>query len=568
MQDAAQVAQRLREISALLRFSEEPAFKRQAYETAAEVVTTVGDELGSVVEQDKLRSLQGIGPSLERQIKELWNTGSSEYLERLRAALPEGAAELVQIPGMTPKRIRALSEALGIRSISDLLSACAAGRVRNVPGFGQKTEERLCAACENWLKREPNAPPRLLLSDALALAASLERSLRDDNARVFLSGAARRGEETVTELEFVVDGDVRAALERLSELRQVLRVDYAARIAYLSGGIRVIVHPAEAAPGNALVFATGNAAHIAALQARAHARGFGLDLQEEPAAHAARNFTTEGELYAALELEFVAPELRAGKGEVELAAQGKLGELLEVSHLRGMVHCHTTYSDGKNSVLEMAQAAHALGMHYITITDHSPSAHYAGGVTLDRLKQQWDEIAEAAERVPIRILRGTESDILSDGALDYPDAVLESFDVVIASIHARHRLDRGAMTARLMRALTLPIFKIWGHALGRILNHRQPIDCDVPALLDALAGSRGAIELNADPHRLDLPAEWIPAARERGIPFVVSVDAHSVRGLEVFRHGVTQARRGGLSKREVLNTLAADDFARTVRPSP
>jgi DNA polymerase (family 10) len=231
-----------------------------------------------------------------------------------------------------------------------------------------------------------------------------------------------------------------------------------------------------------------------------------------------------------------------------------------------MVHCHTTYSDGRNSVAEMAQAAHELGMKYLAITDHSPSAHYAKGVSVDRLKQQWDEIAAVQENLPIRILRGTESDILVDGSLDYPDSVLERFELVIASIHARYRMDRAAMTARLERALSLPIFKIWGHGLGRILNHRDAIDCDVPAVLDALASSLGAIELNADPHRLDLPPAWIPAARERNIPFVISVDAHSSQGFGVLRYGAIMARRGGLRRSEVLNTEPPERFATLVRP--
>jgi DNA polymerase (family 10) len=215
----------------------------------------------------------------------------------------------------------------------------------------------------------------------------------------------------------------------------------------------------------------------------------------------------------------------------------------------------------------MARTAEALGMKYITITDHSPSAHYAGGVTLDALKAQWDEIAAAQEQTSVRILRGTESDILRDGALDYPDDVLERFEVIIASIHARHRLDREAMTARLVRALSLPFFKIWGHGLGRILNQRDPIDCDVPAVLDALATGGGAVELNADPYRLDLPPRWIPEARARRLPFVISVDAHSVRGFGVLEYGVMMARRGSVHAAEVLNTWPAADFAAAVRPT-
>ena len=232
-----------------------------------------------------------------------------------------------------------------------------------------------------------------------------------------------------------------------------------------------------------------------------------------------------------------------------------------------MIHCHTLYSDGKNSIEEMARAAEALGMDYITITDHSPSAHYAGGVELERLKQQWDEIAEVQERVRIRILRGTESDILIDGRLDYPDAILERFDVIIASIHSRFKLGRADMTQRLVRAMSLPVFKIWGHALGRLLLQRDPIDCDVEAVLAALASSRGAIELNGDPYRLDLPPEWIPAARALQIPFVLSVDAHSTAGLGALKYAVAMARRGGLQRNEVLNTWPADSFIDCVRPA-
>jgi DNA polymerase (family 10) len=369
-----------------------------------------------------------------------------------------------------------------------------------------------------------------------------------------MAGAARRGEELLGELELVVVGDVEAALTRLLELRRVVRVEREARVAHLADGIALRLHPATPDDvGTVLVRATGSERHLRELEARAP------DIL-------ARAFATEAELYGALGLAYVPPEQRAGADEVRQAAGTVFDDLVDVPDVLGLVHCHTTYSDGRASVLEMAQAAHALGMKYLTVTDHSPTARYASGVAIDDLKRQWDEIAAAQELVPIRILRGAESDILSDGSLDYPDAVLEQLDVVIASIHARYRQDRATMTARLQRALELPLFKIWGHALGRILNHREPIDCDVPALLDVMARSPGAIELNADPHRLDLPPTWIPAARERSIPFVISVDAHSTAGFGVLRYGVTMARRGGLRRSEVLNTLSAERFATAVKP--
>ncbi len=562
VQSTTEVIHALRELAVLLEFSRAPKFKVKAYQRAAEVVAIVGD-LGPWVEQGRLADLEGIGASLSSQIQELWNTGSSQYLERLRSEQPPGTSELCQVDGVTPLRLRTLIEGLGVRSVAELRDACAQGRVRALPRFGIATEARLLEACDRWLGRVEQGPAPTLLSRAQDRAATLRAALLEVAERVELAGAARRGEETVRELEFVVLGDGEAALSHVSRLRQVLRVDASARRAYLSEGLELRLHPATAADwGTALVFATGNAAHVAALGRRAEARGFALQ-----GSTAARAFESEAALYAALDLCYVPPELRTGAGELDRAETEDLGDLVSEADIKGLVHCHTTYSDGRNSVLEMAQAAHALGMQYITITDHSPTARYANGVTLDRLQAQWDEIAAAQAAVPIRILRGTEADILADGSLDYPDRVLEQFDVVIASIHARHRLDRAAMTERLVRALSLPIFKIWGHALGRILNHREPIDCDVPAVLDALAGSRGAIELNADPHRLDLPPAWIPAARERGIPFVISVDAHSTRGFDVLRYGTTMARRGGLRRREVLNTEDAERFLALVRPS-
>jgi DNA polymerase (family 10) len=574
MQDPAGVARGLGEIAALLELTGEPKFKRKAYEHAARVVDTLGDELGLLVEQDRLRSLQGIGAVLSQQIQELWNTGSSELLLRLRQAQPEGAAELARVQGMTLRRIRSLSQALGIRSVDELRAACLAERVRGVPGFGQKTEQRLLQACDRYLGRGESAPRRLLMAHALELAALLQRELCAVVQEAHVAGALRRGEETVGELELLVLGERAAALSQLARLRQVVRVDMARGVAQLSAGVPLELHAleatanAEARLGSALFFATGSAAHVQAVCERATRRGFELAGQESTRASELplRSFASEDALYAAVGLPFVPPELRDAADAIEQATRVGFSDLIEMRAIQGMVHCHTTYSDGKHTVIEMARAAHALGMKYITITDHSPSAHYAHGVTLDRLQAQWDEIAAAREQVPIRILRGTESDILADGSLDFPDAVLAQLDVIIASIHARHRLDHKQMTERLVRAMSLPFFKIWGHGLGRILNHRPPIDCDVPAVLDALASSRGAIELNADPHRLDLPSAWIPAARARGIPFVISVDAHSTHGFDVLRHGITLARRGGVRRAEVLNTRSPEEFEALVRP--
>jgi DNA polymerase (family X) len=590
--DAKLVERALEDIAVLLSFSAQGRFKAQAYERGAEIVASLSFELGPVIEAGRLTEIEGIGPSLSKQILELWSTGSSSLLERLRAENPPGAAELARVPGMTPKRIQALSSQLGITSVEALREACDAERVRALPGFGAKTEQRLREAIDQ-LARAAAREPRILLSDALVLYRALAEGVRATPglARVELAGAARRGEETLPSLTMLAVFDDAAAVpargpdatsplapleaglwDVLAALPQVVRVEREQGRALLSDGISLSVRVASAGEaGAALLHATGPETHVTALAERASAHGYRLDARgllpdaSSPStmveAPAARH---EADIYRALGLHPVPAELRSA--DLALAERDDFGDLIDEPDIRGAVHCHTTHSDGKHSIEEMARAAQALGLEYITITDHSPSAYYAHGVTRERLQQQWDEIREVEQRVGIRILRGTESDILADGSLDFPDEVLTQFDVVIASIHSRLRMSRADMTTRLVRAMQQPVFKIWGHALGRLLLSREPIDCDVEAVLDALAASRGAIEINGDPHRLDLPPHWIAPARARNIPFVLSVDAHSTRGLGVLRFAVQMARRGGLRRHEVLNALPAESFVTRVRP--
>ena len=259
--------------------------------------------------------------------------------------------------------------------------------------------------------------------------------------------------------------------------------------------------------------------------------------------------------------------MREDLGEVEAAKRHKLPEdLITTENIRGMVHCHTTYSDGKHSVQQMVAAAEAMGMKYITITDHSPTAFYAGGVKIDRLQRQWDEIDEVQQQTKIKILKGTESDIIADGSLDYPDWILEQFDVIVASIHARYKMDSEKMTRRIVKAMREPVFKIWGHALGRLIEKRPPFDCDVEKILDVIAESRAAVEINGDPYRLDMEPRWLRAARNRKIKFVISVDAHSTGALNNVKFGVGIARRAGILRGEVLNTLGVKAFSKAVRP--
>jgi DNA polymerase (family 10) len=553
--DHLHVAKAFEEIALLLGFSGESAFKVRAYERGARIVMDLGDELDTKIEDGTLTEVEGIGKTIATQVAELTSTGTSTVLEALRSKHPPGIVELARIRGLTVRRIRALHEGLGISSVEELRQACLEGKVRELRGFGAKTEEKLLQAIDR--AAQPKAPKPLLLPDAEILAERIAKALRGVANEVLVAGAVRRCEETIAQIDLVVVADdLESVWQRVVRMPWVTRVDRESATARLSQGVALVLHFTSAEQHTReLLVATGPDSHLHALEERAAARG--RTLAELASAKG------EIEVYEALETPWVPPELRGGSDDLD--PRGYV-DLLTPDSILGMVHCHTVYSDGRNTIEEMARAAEALGMQYITITDHSPSAHYARGVTVDRLKEQWDEIARVQESVSVRILRGTESDILADGALDYSDDVLERFDVVIASIHARHKLDRARMTERLTRAMGLPIFKIWGHALGRILSSRDPIDCDVPAVLDVLASARGAIEVNADPHRLDLPPLWIPQARRRGIPFVVSVDAHSTRGLSVLPLGVQMARRGGLRRDEVLNTLPAAEFVARVRP--
>jgi DNA polymerase (family 10) len=301
---------------------------------------------------------------------------------------------------------------------------------------------------------------------------------------------------------------------------------------------------------------TGSKRHYTRLEEIARAKKVDLNARAKD----------EKEIYRRLGIQYVPPELREDEGEIESALAGELSELVAYDDISGLTHCHTLYSDGKNTVEEMALAADALGMKYLTITDHSPSAFYAGGVEVERLKRQWEEIDRAQEKVKVRLLKGTESDIRPDGSLDYPDEVLARFDIVIASIHQRNKMDADQMTRRLVVAMQSPFFKIWGHPLGRLIGSRPPLECRMETVLDAIAEARAAIEVNGDPHRLDLEPRWIRAARERGIKFLISTDAHSTAALRYLRYGVDMARRGWLTAGEVLNTLPLKNFLAAVRP--
>jgi DNA polymerase (family 10) len=578
--DKYAVAAALQEIAALLELKGgKDRFKARAYQTGARVIAGMSEDIGEVVLENRLTSMRGIGAALASQVEQLYLSGESSVLRGLKREFPPGIIELSGVPGLSISKIKTLHEALGITSIAELKAAAEAGKLKNIKGFGAKTEQRLLETIIDHPKRTKTAE-RLHLHHALRMAAEIANYLQTapDTSDITFAGSLRRWKETVGTIRLVANTRRPAALIehflRFPLIVQVLEQMEEACTVRLAEGARVSLvaaRPPEFAL--ALLTETGSTAHVSRLQQIASEGGNGSGAKGKrskspPRSSARSTKLTEEDIYRQLGMQYIPPELREDEGEIEAALAGKLPEdLVTLEDIRGMVHCHTTYSDGKHTIEEMVHAAEAMGMKYITITDHSPTAFYAGGVTLDRLKRQWDEINEVQEKVKIKILRGTESDIVADGHLDYPDGILEQFDVIVASIHSRYKMDSAKMTRRIETAMRQPVFKIWGHALGRLIQRRPPFECDVERILDAIAESRAAIEVNGDPYRLDMEPRWIREARKRKIKFVISVDAHSTGALHNLKYGVGIARRGWLTKREILNTLGVMAFQKAVKPA-
>jgi DNA polymerase (family 10) len=570
MRERFDIAADLRKIARLLEIKGENPFKAQAYERGANAIENHQGDFDALVKTGCLKEIPGIGTALAAVIEEIYHTGECWMLQQLLEEMPPGVIELSAVPGLNLKKLIALHDTLGIESIADLKTACQEGLVSKVNGFGLKSQAKLIADIESLQIPKDGS---LLLSHALETAERIMQHLRaaPELIEADFTGALRRRKETVPRISIVgASNQSRAVLDRFlcfPALAHTDELDENRCLARLAGGLRAeltVVAPKDYI--TALHAQTGSRRHIGKLQDLARSKAMTLYPEASNSGNRQTGITSETEIYRRLGIQYIPPEMREDEGEIEIASAGKLTQPVELDDIRGMTHCHTIYSDGRNSIEEMALAAEAMGMTYLTITDHSPSAHYARGVGIDRLRAQWDEIARVQQRVRIKLLKGTESDILEDGSLDYPDHFLEQFDIIIASIHSRHRMDSEQMTQRLLRVLKLPFFKIWGHPLGRLIGSRPPLECRMGQVLDAIAESKCAIEVNGDPHRLDLEPDWIRAARTRGIKFIVSTDAHSIGGLGSLHYGVSTARRGWLTRNEVLNTLDTEDFMQAVHP--
>jgi DNA polymerase (family 10) len=573
--DPRTAAHVLTQIAASLELRGESRFKIRAYEQAARALLTLDtDDLGALDHAGSLAATRGIGPATLSVVRDLIATGESRYLEQLRADTPAGLLELLRVPGLATPRIRLLHEELGVDSVEALEAAVREGRLTRLKGFGPKTAERLLKGI-NLLRASGT---RKLYIRAAPEARALLAMVRahPDVTMAEVAGSVRRLSETVADTDIVAacrrdPSEVAASFARAPGVRDVqIGAPASPSITFVDGARLDLFCVAEADFVIALWRATGSSEHVSEVAARLGERGFTLDGDRLLTERAGPEpVSDESALYALAGLALVPPEMREGLGEVAMAAAGRLPVLVTVDDIRGALHCHSDWSDGKATIAEMAGAARARGWSYIGITDHSQSAFYAGGLSRDKVEMQHDEIdALNARSSDFRILKGVEADILADGTLDYDAELLDRFDFVVASVHSRFSMDRTAMTDRVLRALDDPHLTVLGHPTGRLLLAREGYAIDMDAVLEKAAEVRVSVELNADPHRLDIDWRLLPRARGLGIPIEIGPDAHSTKGLDTMALGVNMARKGGLTRADVLNTRSADDvvaFARARR---
>ena len=558
------MAETLEQIALLVEVKGENPFKVRAYRHGAEAVETHAGDIVARAAANDLEGIPGLGEALRDKLHELATTGKLEFFEKLRSEFPPTIFELFEISGLGPKKIAVLHRELGVGSLAELKTACESGAVAELPGFGAKTAQKIL---EGLAYRESHAGVFRMEQAAPGAAEVLGWiKSRESVSRAEVGGSFRRGKEVVRDLDFVVA--TKAGAELLNDLvvqpfvAEVL-VHGPTKVSFrLANGCQCDVRAVrDSEYATALNYFTGSKEHNVALRARALKRGWSLNeyrLEGCPDA-----LHDEADLYRALGLDYVPPELREDRGEVEAAEQGKLPKLVEQGQLKGTFHNHTTASDGTATLSEMAAAARNLGLQYLGIADHSKSSFQASGLDEKRLMAQVREIeklnaqfaAESAEEGAFRVFAGSEVDILKDGSLDFSEEVMGSLDYVVASVHNAFSLGEAEMTRRIIRAVENPHVTMLGHLTGRLLLKREPYAVDVPAVIDACAATGTIIELNANPWRLDMDWRWWPLAKERGVKTSINPDAHSTEDLAFLWFGVRIARKGWLTKTDVVNCL-------------
>lgn len=564
--DKKEVAAILEEIATLLELKGENPFKSRAYSAGARALEALDDDLHAIIDEKRLRDIKGIGAGLAQKIEELVSTGSLVYYEELKRQIPESLRELLRIPGLGPKKIKQLHDQLGITTIGELAYACNENRLKNLPGFGEKSQEKVLQGI-SFLRKYRN---QFLYSTALEAAQSILDKLSglQQIKRISIAGSIRRRKEIVKDIDILADtshsSPVMDFFTALPDAGNVIAKGDTKSSILTAAGIQVDLRTVtDREFPFALHHFTGSKEHNIAMRGRAIDMGmkmneYGLFTGDRLVA-----CKDEKEIFNALKLDYIPPELREDRGEIEAAEKHHLPRLVEERDVRGTFHAHTTHSDGSCSLQELITEAQQMGYSYLGITEHSQSAAYARGLKPEQLKEQFREIDGINKKLHgFRVFKGTEADILADGGIDYDASLLELCDFVIASVHSHFSQPQAEMTARIVRAVQNPFVTMLGHPTGRLLLSREPYAVDMLKVIDAAAGAGAVIEINAHPQRLDLDWRLCQYARGKKVKVSINPDAHASSGLRDVAFGVNIARKGWLEPADVLNTMQLDVITR------
>jgi DNA polymerase (family 10) len=536
----------------------------KAYSNAARTIEILEEPLGEIVREGRLKEMKGIGETLAQHITELVTTGQLQLYEDLKTSIPPGHLEMLKIPGLGPKKIKALYDKLGIKTIGELEYACLENRLVDLQGFGQKSQEKILQGIQQVKKYQG----QYLYGEVIGPAQEILKKIlsHPETIRGSLAGSLRRRMEIVRNINLVLSTqhpqEVLAAFSRLPEVEVVRFKDKTSARFSLFSGVEVDFRTtSDQTFPYSLLRSTGSLSHWNSMVERA--KVMGLKLSEEGLHWNGRFISCkeEGGIFNSLGLDFIPPELRENQGEIEASEIHQLPRLIEDRDIKGIFHVHSFYSDGTNSIRSIAQASKKVGFSYIGLSDHSQSARYAGGLTLERLQKQWKEIKRVNQDMEgFAIFKGIESDILPDGSLDYEEAILKEFDFVIASVHSHFNMSREDMTRRVTKALRNPYTTILGHPTGRLLLAREPYAIDMMRIIDEASRSGVAIELNAHPYRLDIDWRLCKYAKEKGVKIAINPDAHGEDGLKDTYYGVGIGRKGWLEPGDVLNTSDLEEM--------
>ena len=547
------------EYATLLELSGASPFRVRAYANAVRALETLTSPLDELLAARTLTEVKGIGDSVAELVAEFADTGTAQAYEKLRAATPGGLLDMLRVPGLGPRKIVAIRKALSIETLDALEQACRTGQLAALKGFGAKTQATILKGVEFIRAHEGHCRA----DTAHQSAQSLLAVLRPYAQRLAVAGELRRARETVQQLDFVLSTTDAEATTAAFAAHPDIAEALTPSAGRLSNGLQAHLHVvSDDAFSTALHYYTGSAEYSTALCARAAEHGLVLDERGLWRGDERIECADEAALFAALGLAYIPPELRENQGEVEAAAADALPDLVTAADIRGLLHVHSTYSDGTDTLEAMARAVQKRGFEYMGIADHSQAAAYAGGLRVEDVQRQWEEIDRLNEELaPFRIFKGIESDILSDGSLDYDDDLLAQFDFVVASVHSQFNLSRDAMTARIVRAIEHPAATIVGHPTGRLLLNREGYAVDIDSIIEAAARCGVALEINAHPSRLDLDWRHVKKARDHGVQIAVNTDAHSVAGLDHLGYGIGIARKGWLRATDIPNVLSREAIA-------